>query len=81
MTFPPDVLVQTQNNFTEMFLMMPSTKVAQMGLLRRKWVGRAIDKKYLQMKSPKPLVQSKNNFTEMVHMLLSTSIDQKVQLG
>ena len=36
MTFPPETLVQIQNNFTEMFLMVPSTKVAQMSLLCRK---------------------------------------------
>ena len=46
-----------------------------------KGVGRAIDKKYLQMKSPEPLVQNHNNFTEMVPMLPSSKIDQKVQLG
>ena len=46
-----------------------------------KGVGRAIDKKHLQMKSPEPLVQNQNNFTEVVLMLLSTKIDQKVQLG
>ena len=27
---PPEPLVQIQNNFTELFLMMPSTKIAQM---------------------------------------------------
>ena len=39
MTFPPEPLVQIQNNFTEMFLMMPSSKGAQMGLLhqQRDW--------------------------------------------
>ena len=46
--------------------MMTSDKIAQMVLLREKGVGRAIDKKYLQKKSPEPLVQSLNNFTEMV---------------
>ena len=39
--------------------MMPSTKIAQMVLLSwKKGVGRALDKKYLQMKSPEPLVQN-----------------------
>ena len=61
--------------------MMPSTQIAQMLLLRRKRVERAQDKKYLQMKSPKPLVQNQNNFTEMVLMSPSTSINQRVQLG
>ena len=58
MTFPPDPMVQIQNNFKEMFLMMPNTKIAQLVLLSGKRVGRAIDKKYLQMKSPEPLVQN-----------------------
>ena len=148
MTSPSEPLVQIQNNFTELFIMMPSTKITQMvpsieerdcqssrkempfnyfyhwttgsnsGLIQRspelkmrnvfkwhlflnhwskfkivsqkhsswcplpklhKWfcsaekgVGRALDKKYLQMKSPEPLVQNHNNFTEMVLMLPST---------
>ena len=55
--------------------MMPSTKIAQ------KEVAIALDKKYLQIKSPEPLVQNQNNFSEMVLMLPSTKIDQKVQLG
>ena len=63
-----------------MFLMMPSTKIAQMVLLRGKGVGRALDKKYLQMKS-EPLVKNRNNYTEMVLILTSTKIDQKVQFG
>ena len=33
MTSTPDPLVQIPNNFTEMFLMMSSTKIAQMVLL------------------------------------------------
>ena len=73
MTFPPESLVQIQNNFIEMFLMMSSTKFAQTVSLRRK---RDIDKKYLQIKSPEPLVQIQNNFTEMVLMLPSTKIEQ-----
>ena len=31
---PPELLVEIQNNFTELFLMMPSTKNAQMVLPR-----------------------------------------------
>ena len=34
-TFPPERLVQFLNNFTELFLMMHSTKIAQMVPLRR----------------------------------------------
>ena len=66
MTFPLEPLVQIQNNVKEMFLMMPSTKIVEIVLLSGKRVGRAIDKKYLQMKSPEPLVQKQNNFKEIV---------------
>ena len=34
MTFPPEPLVQIENNLTELFLMMASTKIAQTVLLR-----------------------------------------------
>ena len=64
-----------------MFLMIPSTKIAQMVCSAEKGIGRALDNKYLQMKSPEPLVQNQNNFTEMVLKLSSTQIDQKVQLS
>ena len=59
-----------------MFLIIPSPTIAQMVMLRRKWVGRAIDKIY-----PKPLVQNQNSFTEMVLMLPSAKIDQKFSLA
>ena len=74
MTSPPEPLVQIQNNFTELFLMMASTNIAQ----PEKGAARALDNKYLQMKY-EPLVQNQNNFTEVV-VLPSTKIDQKVQL-
>ena len=65
-----------------MYLMMPSAKIAQMGLLCQEGAARALDKKYLQMKSPpETLVHNSNNFTEMVLIFSSTKIDQKVQLG
>ena len=32
-TFSPDPLVQIQNNFTEMFVIMPSSIIAQLVLL------------------------------------------------
>ena len=54
-----------------MFLMMPSTKLRKLFLFAEKGVGRAQDKKYLQMKSPEPLLQNQNNFIEMVLMLPS----------
>ena len=77
-----EALVEILDNFTEMFLMMPSTKIAQRFCSAKKGAARALDKKYLQMKSPpEPLVQNQNNFAEMVLMLPSTKIDQKVQLG
>ena len=60
-----------------MFLMMPSTKIAQMVFSTKK--GKALDKHDLQMKSPEPL-QNQKYFTEMV-LMLSSKIDQKVQLG
>ena len=66
MTIPLEPLVQIQNNVKEMFLIMPSTKIAEIALLSGKRVDRAIHKKYLQMKSPEPLVQNQNNFTEIV---------------
>ena len=63
-----------------MLLVLHSTKRAQM-VSALKGVGRAIDKKYLQMKSPELHFQNENDFTEMVLMLPSTQIDQKVRLG
>ena len=33
MVFPPETLVQIQNDFTELFLMMASTKIAQTVML------------------------------------------------
>ena len=33
-TSPPELLVQIQNSFSELFLIIPSTKITQMGLLR-----------------------------------------------
>ena len=66
MTFPLEPLVKIQNNVKENFLMMPFTEIAEIVLLSGKRVGRAIDNKYLQMKSPEPLVQNQNSFTEIV---------------
>ena len=37
-----------------------------------KRVDRALDKKYIQMKSPEPLIQNNNIFTEMVLIMFST---------
>ena len=47
-TFPPEPLVQIQTNFTELFLVMPFIKIAQMVMLRwTKRTDRALDKKYV----------------------------------
>ena len=47
MTFPPERLVQIQNNFTELFLIMPLTKIENGSALLNKRAARAPDKKYL----------------------------------
>ena len=60
--------------------MMPSTIFHKWFCIAEKGVDRAIDKKYLQMKS-EPLVQNQNYITDMVLMLPSTKIDHRVQLG
>ena len=59
MTFPPDPLVQIQNNFMELFLMMASTKNAQTEFAQlNTGVARALDIKCLYMtSSTEPLVQ------------------------
>ena len=54
-----------------MFLMMPSTKIAQTVMLHQKRAASALNKKYLQLKSHEPLVQNQNNFTEMLYKNLS----------
>ena len=59
---------------------MPSSKIAQMVLIRRTNGTRAFDKKYLQTPSPEPLVQIKYNFTEMFLIILFTKIAQMVLL-
>ena len=69
----PELLVQIQNNFTELFLIMSSSKIAQMvSLYPTKWLQeiqkyryRAVDKKYLiTTSSPEGLVQIQNNFSK-----------------
>ena len=50
-------MVQIQNNFTELFLMMPSIKIAQLVPLHGTKAARALDKKCLLMAfPPEPLV-------------------------
>ena len=64
-----------------MFLMIPSTKIAQMVLLCQKGDLQSSRNKYLQMKSPEPLVQNQKKITEMVLKLPSTQVDQKFSLA
>ena len=59
-----------------MFLMMPSTKIAN-GFLLKKGAAIPLDKK----SPPEPLVQIQNNFTKMFLQMPSTKIDQNVQFG
>ena len=68
------------NNLTELFLVIPSTKIAHMVLLNGsaqmdKRIARALDKKYiLTTSSPEPLVHIQNNFTEFILMMPSTKL-------
>ena len=81
MTSPPEPLIQIQNNFTEMILMMPSTKL-------HKWL-RSFEQRgsqspileiSLNKSPPEPLVQIQNIFTEMFLIMPSTKIAQMVLL-
>ena len=80
-TFPPEPLVQIQNYFTELFLMMASTKIVQtvsLSLIQGspELQIRNIFKRNLS----KPLVQTQNYFTELFLMIPSTKIEQMVLL-
>ena len=46
-TSPHEPLVHIQNNFTDFFLMMPSTKLHKSSTLLNKMTTRALDKNYL----------------------------------
>ena len=49
----PKPFVLFQNNFTEMFIIMPSAKIARMVLLHlNKMAAKTLDKKYLKTTSP-----------------------------
>ena len=87
MIFLPEPLIQIQNNFTELFLMismdmMASTKDCTNSFTQlNTGVARALDDKFLKItSSPEPLVQNQNNFTEMFLMMPSTTIAQMVLL-
>ena len=79
---PPESLVQLQNNFTELFLLIPSTKIWQTCFRSTEQNGpKAPDRKYLQKASPpEPMVQIQNNFTELFLIIPSTNIAQMVLL-
>ena len=49
-----------------MFLLKPSTKIAQMVLLCQKRGCRALDKKYLQMKSPESLTKIVSDYDQEI---------------
>ena len=77
----PKLQIQIQNNFIELFLMIPSTKYFANGSApHNKRAARATDKKYLLTTSPKPLVQIQNYFTELFLVMPSTKIAQMVPL-
>ena len=74
-------MVEIQNKFTEVFFIMPSSKIAQMVPLLNRRAGRAPDKKYLYNTSPSELlVQMQNNFTVLFLLIPSTKIAQMVLL-
>ena len=68
------------NNLTELFLVIPSTKIAQMFPLNGsaqmdKRIARALDKKdILTTSSPEPLVHIQNNFTEFFLVMPSIKV-------
>ena len=71
----PEPLTQVQNNFTELFLLIPYNGYA---LLNKK-AARAPDKKYIKTAfPPEPLVQIQNNFTGFFLKKPSSNIAQMV---
>ena len=71
MTSPPEPLVLIQNEFTEMFTMVPwYQNCANGSFLLDERAARALDKKCFKMTSPlEPLVLIQNKFTEMFPMI------------
>ena len=73
-------LLNHWSNLTELFLVIPSTKIAQMVLLNGsaqmdKRIARALDKKYiLTTSSPETLVHIQNNFTEFFLVMPFTKL-------
>ena len=74
MTSPPEPLVRIQNNFTELFLILPSTSNCTNGSTPpSKGAARALDKKCLLMTfPPEPFIEKHNYFTELFLMMTST---------
>ena len=72
-TSPPEPLGQIQNNFTEMFLIMPSAKKCLNGCAppNKMAAARTPDKKHFKTTTPELLVQTQNNFTKMFLILPS----------
>ena len=73
-------LNQNHNNFTELFLIIHSTKIAQNGYAPlNNMTARVPDKKYLSESFPlEPLVQIQNKFTGLFLMMPSSNIAQMV---
>ena len=71
------------NKLTELFLVIPSTKISQMVPLNGsaqmdKRIARALDKKCILTTSPpEPLVYIQNNFTEFFLMMPSTKLHKR----
>ena len=82
MTFPPGPLVQIQNNFTELFLLMPFTKIAQMVTLHR---TKGQPELQIRNNFKRHLLNHwskiRNYFTELFLMMPSTTIAQMVPLN
>ena len=79
----PEPLVQIQNNFKEVLLLMPSSKITQLIPLRR---SKGPPELYIRNTfkttfSPEPLVLIQNKFTEMCLMMPSTKIAQLILLS
>ena len=74
----PELLVQIQNNSTELFLLIPSTKIAQMVPLC--WIKGPpelqIRNIFNKTSPPEPLIQIQNNFTELSLLIPSTKLAQ-----
>ena len=80
MTSPVEPLAKIQNKSTELFLLMPPTKTAQMVLLRGTKGLPELQIRNIFKSPPEPLVQIQNNFTELFLIIPSTKIAQIILL-